>query len=178
MNRVIIGLLILFGCQSLAHAASGIPRGDMLYGVPAEARWRPYPFLFSTQLPACDDASVLSMISGRFAQTQRLYWNPQLAIDGFERVREIGFRANGPSYVPRRYCVARAAMNDLKQRTVIYAVVDSLGIIGATWGVEWCVVGLDPMHAYAPGCSVIKPYVERWLTVQPWLGEYGLRARY
>jgi hypothetical protein len=173
MNRAIIALLLLFGFQSLANAG-GIPRGDLLYGVPAEARWAP----FWDTPPACDDASVLSTITGRFAQTQRTFWDPQLGIGGFDRVREIGFRANGLSYIPRRYCVARAEMTDLKQRTVIYAVVDSLGIIGQSWGVEWCVVGLDPMHAYAPGCSVIRPFVERWLTVQPWLGDYGLRARY
>ena len=69
-------------------------------------------------------------------------------------------------------------MNDLKQRTVVYAVGENTGIIGTTWGVEWCVVGLDPMLAYAPACSVIKPFVERSLTVHPWLGEYGIRARY
>jgi hypothetical protein len=178
MNRAIIGLLLLLGFQSLAHAG-GIPRGDLFYGVPAEARWAPFwPDLLPPLLPRCDDAGVLSTISGRFAQTQRLYWNPQLAIDGFDRVREIGFRANGLSYIPRRYCVARAQMNDLKLRTVVYAVGENAGIIGLTWGVEWCVVGLDPMHAYAPGCSVIKPIVQRWLTVQPWLGEYGLRARF
>ncbi len=74
------------------------------YETPAEARWAP----FSSQLPTCDDASVLSTVSGRFAQTENTYWGGQHAIDGFERVREIGFRANGLSYIPRRYCVARA----------------------------------------------------------------------
>lgn len=180
MQRGIAFLLFVLGLATAAHAAGGgIPRGDLFYGVPAEARWAPFwPLLLPPLLPACDDAGVLSTISGRFAETQRTYWNPQLAIDGFERVREIGFRANGLSFIPRRYCVARAAMNDLKQRTVVYAVVESLGIIGMTWGVEWCVVGLDPMHAYSPACYAIKPIVQRWLTVQPWLGEYGLKARY
>jgi hypothetical protein len=178
MNRAIAALAFVFGLSSLAHAGGGVARGDLLYGVPAEARWAPFwPQLLPPLLPACDDASVLTTISGRFAQTQRTFWNPALAIDGFVRVREIGYRANGLSYIPRRYCVARAQMNDLKQRTVVYAVGENTGIIGTTWGVEWCVVGLDPMHAYAPACGVIKPFVERSLTVHPWLGEYGLRAR-
>ena len=51
-------------------------------------------------MPACDDGGVLSTISGRFAQTQREFWNPQLAIAGFDRVREIGFRANGLCLYP------------------------------------------------------------------------------
>lgn len=173
MKRALIGLLLIFGFQSLAHAG-GIPRGDLVYGVPAEARWAP----FWGQLPACDDAGVLSKISGRFAQTQRTFWNPELSIAGFDGVREIGFRANGLSYIPRRYCVARAAMSDLKRRTVVYAVGDNFGIIGESWGVQWCVVGLDPMHAYAPGCSVIKPFIERRLGENRWLSAYGLRERY
>jgi hypothetical protein len=174
MRRAIIGFLLLLGLQSLAHAAGDIARGDMVYGVPAGARWAP----FWAQLPICDDPGVLSTISSRFAQTQREFWDPQLSIAGFERVREIGFRSNGLSYIPRRYCVARAMMSDLKQRTVVYDVGDSFGIIGATWGVEWCVVGLDPMRAYAPDCTVIKPIIERWLGENKWLGQYGLKARY
>ena len=46
-------------------------------------------------MPACEDSGVLSTISGRFAGTQREFWNSNLAITGFERVREIGFRSNG-----------------------------------------------------------------------------------
>jgi hypothetical protein len=129
----------------LARAGEG-PAQLNLYDTPAEARWAP----FFDDMPACDDSGVLSTISGRFAGTQREFWNSNLAIAGFERVREIGFRSNGLSYIPRRYCVARAAMTDQRQRTVVYAVGTQLGIIGNTWGVEWCVVGIDPTFAYAP----------------------------
>ncbi len=173
MNRVIFGLLLVLGIQSLAQAA-GIPRGDMFYGVPAEERWSP----FYQNMPACEDSGVLSTITGRFAETQRTFWNSQLAIGDFEQVREIGFRANGLSYIPRRYCVARATMSDLRRRTVVYAVGSNLGMIGLTWGVEWCVVGLDPEHAYAPDCDVIRPIIERELRTTQWLGDYGLKARY
>ena len=125
--------------------------------MPAEARWAP----FYANMPACDDGGVLSTISGRFAETQREFWNSQLAIAGFDRVREIGFRANGLAYIPRRYCIARAAMSDSRERTVIYNVVSDFGIIGVTWGVEWCVIGLDPNFAYAPACSTLRPIIER-----------------
>ena len=101
----------------LAWAGSG-PAQLNLYDTPAEARWAP----FFDDMPACEDSGVLSTISGRFAGTQREFWNSNLAIAGFDRVREIGFRSNGLSYIPRRYCVARAAMSDQKQRTVVYDV--------------------------------------------------------
>jgi hypothetical protein len=50
-------------------------------------------------MPACNDPGVLSTISGRFGQTQREFWDPNLAILGFDRVREIGFRSNGLSHM-------------------------------------------------------------------------------
>ncbi len=45
-------------------------------------------------------------------------------------------------------------------------------MIGWGYGVEWCVVGLDRNLAYAPACSALRPFVERYL------GEKALRARY
>jgi hypothetical protein len=169
LNRAIFGLLALFLLDSLARAAGG-PAQMNQYDVPAEARWRPY----IADMPTCDDSGVLSTISGRFSQTQREFWDPQLSIGGFDRVREIGFRANGLAYIPRRFCIARAAMSDSKERTVIYNVGSNFGIIGNSWGVEWCVVGLDPMFAYAPACSILRPIIEREIGKYKWLGEYGL----
>ena len=109
---------------------------------------------------------------------EQRFWNPALAIGGFDRVREIGFRSNGLSYIPRRYCVARAAMSDQRTRTVVYAVATQTGIIGVTWGVEWCVVGVDPTLAYAPDCEVIRPILEREIGKTKWLAEYGLKPGY
>jgi hypothetical protein len=174
MNRLIWGLLILLSFCSLARAGGGGPAQLNLYDTPAEARWAP----FFDDMPACNDASVLSTIMSRFGQTQREFWDPRLAIDGFDRVREIGFRSDGLAYIPRRFCVARAAMSDRRIRTVVYAVATQTGIIGNTWGVEWCVVGIDPTLAYAPDCQVIRPILEREIGKTRWLAEYGLKAGY
>jgi len=38
-----------------------------------------------------------------------------------------------------------------------YSVREDLGIIGATWGVEFCVHGLDRNWAYAPACRMARP---------------------
>jgi hypothetical protein len=175
IRAIFFGLIPFLLLQSLACAAGGGPTPLTLYGTPAEARWAP----FYPDMPACDDTGVLSTISGRFGQTQREYWNPDLSIMTFDRVREIGFRSNGLDYMPRRYCVASAAMSDQKQRTVVYDVGSNFGILGLTWGVEWCVVGVDPTFAYAPDCLAIKPIIEREIG-KPGsvLGEYGLKARF
>jgi hypothetical protein len=173
LKRAILGLMAFFVTVSLAHAGGG-PAQLNLYDTPAEARWAP----FFDNMPVCEDTGVLGTISSRFGQTQREFWDPNLAIQGFDRVREIGFRSNGLSYIPRRYCVARAAMTDQKYRTVAYAIGTQLGIIGNTWGVEWCVVGIDPTLAYVPDCEVIRPILEREIGKAKWLAQYGFKARY
>jgi len=150
----IIALLALCG----AAQAQG-------YSTPAEQRYSPY----DANLPPCDDPGVLGRISDRFQQKEAEYWNSTLQIGGYDRVRQIGFRANGLGYIPRRYCIARAQVSDLKPRAVIYAIEEDLGIIGWGYGVEWCVVGLDRNLAYAPGCQAVRPFIERDL------GEKALR---
>ncbi len=138
------------------------------YSTPAEHRDSPY----SGNLPPCGDAGVLSEIRSRFQEKESQFWNSSLQIGGYDRIREIGFRANGLGYIPRRYCIARVQVSDLKTHTVVYAIAEDLGLIGWGYGVEWCVVGLDRDLAYAPGCQAVRPFLERNL------GHWALRALY
>jgi len=142
-------------------ALCGVARAQG-YSTPAEHRYSAY----SGSLPTCDDPCVLSRISDRFQQKESEYWNSTLQIGGYDRIREIGFRANGLGYIPRRYCLARAQVSDLRRHAVIYAIGEDLGIIGWGYGVEWCVVGLDRNLAYAPGCQAVRPFLERHLGEQ------------
>ena len=177
MLRAITVLLATFGALSLAEAASA-PQPITQYETPAEARWAP----FSADLPTCDAWGVVSTVSDRFDRTETEFWGGKHAILSFDRMREIGFRANGLSYIPRRYCVALVTVVDPgvppppnpKTYTVVYNVTAALGIIGFTWGVEWCVVGFDREHAYEPACGVLRPILERWLGEQPAI----VKARY
>jgi hypothetical protein len=160
MKRIFVCLTALFALTVAAEAAGII--------VPAEQRYLPY----SGVVPACDDPGVLSDISSRFAQKESEFWNSSLQIATYDRVREIGFRSNGLSYIPRRYCVARTFDSEGKRRPVIYAIGEGLGLLGYGWGVEWCVVGLDRNHAYEPACSAVRPFAARFL------GEAAIRERY
>jgi hypothetical protein len=151
MKRIMMALAVWLAFGAAAHAQGIV--------VPAEQRYAAY----SGDLPGCGDIGVLGRISDRFAQKETEYWNSALRIDGYDRIREIGMRANGLGYIPRRYCMARAHGSDLKERTVIYDVEEDLGIIGWGYGVEWCVVGLDRNLAYAPACDALRPFVTRFL---------------
>ena len=118
-----------------------------------------------SNLPACDNTWVTGRINDRFQQTQTLYWNSTLTIAGYDRFKEIGFRANGVSYSHRRYCIARVMMSDQKERTIIYFPRGRHGHHRLGWGVEWCVVGLDRNSALFAGLQrpACRPLAERYL---------------
>jgi hypothetical protein len=139
--------LIIAAAGLWSHCAAARPL------VPAEDRYIPY----SGHLPACDDPAVFERIQSRFYARESEFWKSGLAIVGFDHAREIGFRSNGLDYIPRRYCVARALMNDTKLREVSYSVDEDLGIIGFGFEVEWCVSGLDRLNAFAPACKMARP---------------------
>jgi len=116
---------------------------------PAEMRiWPSY----SADLPVCDDPVVLATIQRKFVSRESDYWTSSLAIESFSDVRETGFRSRGLSFVPKRFCKGRVALNDGAQRAVVYEIGEGLGFIGVGYGVEWCVDGLDRNHAFAPNC--------------------------
>ncbi len=179
MIRATAAGLAILSAVSLAHAVDG-PQPITQYETPAEARWAP----FSSDLPSCGDTGVLNALAARFNQTESTYWGGKAAISGYDEIREIGFRANGLAYIPRRYCVARAAIDDPRtngkveaKHTVVYSVVAAGGILGVSWGVEWCVNGFDRNHAYSPDCAILRPILERWLG-EPKTIKQGLTARY
>jgi hypothetical protein len=121
--------------------------------VPAERRYLPYTGV----LLACDDPAVFERIQGRFHDRESEFWNTGLEIMGFVEVKEIGYKTNGEDYIPRRFCSARAYLNDEKPRQLSYSIGEDLGIIGYGFGVEWCVAGLDRNDAYAPNCKMARP---------------------
>jgi hypothetical protein len=137
-------------------AAAGVPVGPAAARplVPAERRYIPYYDL----VPACGDPAVFERIQGRFHDRESEFWNTGLEILGFDEVREIGYKTNGYDYIPHRYCIARAYLNDAKKpHHVSYSINEDLGIIGFGFGVEWCVGGLDRSDAYAPNCKMARP---------------------
>lgn len=150
-----LALLAIFGAvalmAALAAPAQATPFRDE--NPPAEQRVLPY----HGQLPPCDDSDVLQEISQRFQSRESWFWDSPLAIVNFEQVSETGYRTNGLSYIPRRYCHASAMFSDGRQRRVVYNIAEDTGLLGAFRGVTWCVVGLDRNHAFSPACRAAGP---------------------
>ena len=141
---LIFVLLIGLGALIPAQAASWLEKGIYLSG-------QNYDGL----LPPCEAA--LGTIASRFAQKEGQYWNSNLQILDFERVREIAYRPWAKGTIPRRFCSALAIVSDGRKHRVNYWIGEDTGMIGASWGVEWCVVGLDRNWAYNPRCKMARP---------------------
>ena len=132
------------GAVAPAHAASWLEKNFWLSGPN-----------YDGVLPPCEAA--LNKIARRFAQKESRFWNSSLQIVGFEGVRETAFRPWANGTIPRRYCSATAYINDGRKHRVNYWIGEDTGMIGMTWGVEWCVVGLDRNWAYNPACKMAQP---------------------
>lgn len=110
---------------------------------------------FDGNLPGCEAA--LGTIASRFAHKESRFWNSPLEIVDFERVRQTAYSPWAPGTIPRRFCSAVALVNNGRRHAVNYWIGEDTGTIGQTWGVEWCVVGLDRLWAYNPACKMARP---------------------
>jgi hypothetical protein len=132
-----------------------------LTGTPAPAaNWLEMNFWLSGPrydgvLPGCDAA--LGTIASRFATKEGRFWNSELQIVGFEKVQQVAFRPWADNTIPRRFCTGTALVSDGHKHRVNFSIVEDGGAIGATWGVEWCVAGLDRNWAYNPACKMARP---------------------
>jgi len=106
-------------------------------------------------VPACETG--LGTISSRFEEKEIRFWNSSLEIVGYERVRETAFRPWAKGTIPRRFCTATALVSDGTRHRVDYWIGEDTGFAGATWGVTFCLVGLDRNWAYNPNCKMARP---------------------
>jgi hypothetical protein len=148
------GALVAAVAAALVTAASSMPAGA--------ASWFEKNFYlsgprFDSQLPACDDSWALSTIQRRFASKEGRFWVSDLQITNFDQIREVAYRPWADGTIPRRFCSGRALTSDGRWRVVRYSIVEDGGMIGANWGVQWCVVGVDRNAAYNPECSAAGP---------------------
>ncbi len=118
----------------------------------------PHPYgHFTGEVPACATPEALGEIADRFNEREPKFWNSPLQIVGLRDVREVALSPWGPGYIGRRYCRVVADLNIGRPRQVYYSIVENGGFVGKSWGVEWCVAGLDYHRAYAPNCKMAQP---------------------
>ena len=146
VRSLMAALLIGLGVLALAPAnAAGLLEKNFYLSGPR----------YDGALPPCE--AGLDTIAWQFAQKESRFWNSDLQILGFERIRQIAFSPWAAGTIPRRFCGAMAAVSDGRKHMVYYSIGEDTGMIGASWGVEWCVVGIDRNWAYNPFCKMARP---------------------
>lgn len=145
ISAVIFGLALI-GWEAEGGAANFLEKNFWLSGPRYDA-----------VVPLCEETGPLGKIQSRFSQKEGRFWNSNLEIVSFENVREIKFRPWAADAIPRRFCRATAVISDGVKRPIYFSIIEDSGIIGVTWGVEWCVVGLDRNWAYNPACRMAQP---------------------
>jgi hypothetical protein len=155
-------------CGRLAWVALTVALcfGTLCFGAPPQARaasWLEMNFWlsgprFDRDVPPCDYPAALDNIMGDFHTKEFGFWNSELSIVGVENIHETGFLAWAAQSIPRRFCSGTAVISDGSKHQINYSIAEGTGLIGAGWGVNFCVVGLDRNYAYRPACRAASPY--------------------
>jgi hypothetical protein len=112
---------------------------------------------YEAKLPQCNSPVALAIIKERFATKESRFWVSDLQIVNFDQIREAAFRPWAEQTIPRRFCTGMALISDGRWRPVHYSIIEDDAHIGLTWGVQWCVVGVDRNWAYNPACKMAQP---------------------
>lgn len=136
-----------------------------LLGLAAESRaaslfelnfWLPGP-RYEAVVPLCEEPGPLAKIQSRFSTKESRFWNSNLQILAFDKIREVSFMPWASGTIPRRFCTGEVLISDGSVRKINYLIAEDTGMIGVGWGVEWCVLGLDRNWAYNPACKMARP---------------------
>jgi hypothetical protein len=147
ISAMALSAAIALAAAMPARAASWLEMNFYLFNGPRYDAW----------LPACDNPLALAKIDIHFAMKEIRFWNPTLFISRFGEVREVAYRPWGDYAIPRRFCAAQTTLSDGTETVTYYSIAEDQGFAGATWGVEWCVVGADRNRAYSPLCKMALP---------------------
>jgi len=111
---------------------------------------------YNRDLPACD-YPPLNRIIANFHTKEIRFWNSELRIVGIENIKETAMQPWAAQSIPRRFCSGTAVINDGARHPLWYSIAEDTGMIGMSWGVNFCVDGLDRNDAYSPACRAAKP---------------------
>jgi hypothetical protein len=115
---------------------------------------------YDGNVPGCEWG--LYKIPKRFRVKETRFWGSDANIDDFADLREVAYRPWGDKVIPRRYCEAKALVSSVEYGNqgwtkVSYSIGEDTGFAGFTWGVTWCVVGMDRNLSFAPDCKQARP---------------------
>jgi hypothetical protein len=112
---------------------------------------------YDRKIPTCDYTGALDSIVADFRTKEFRFWNSELRIVGIENIHESAVLPWAAQSIPRRFCSGTALINDGSRHLINYSIAEDTGLIGAGWGVNFCVADLDRDWAYRPECRAAAP---------------------
>jgi hypothetical protein len=112
---------------------------------------------YDRKIPACDYTAALDSIVSDFRTKEFRFWNSELRIVGIENIHESAVLPWAAQSIPRRFCSGTALINDGSRHLINYSIAEDTGLIGAGWGVNFCVAGLDRDSSFRPECRAAGP---------------------
>jgi hypothetical protein len=102
-------------------------------------------------------ATALTMIASRFNQKGKHVLGHRSQDRQFRTDPRDGVPPLGGQHHPSRFCSGVVEVTDGRKHAIHYSISEDTGMIGASWGIEWCVVGLDRNWSYNPACKMAQP---------------------
>jgi hypothetical protein len=112
---------------------------------------------YDRNMPACEYPPALDRIIANFRTKEFRFWNSELRIVGIENIHETAELPWAAQSIPRRFCSGTAVINDGSRHRLVYSIGEDTGMIGMSWGVNFCVADLDRNWAYRPECRAAGP---------------------
>ena len=146
--RVVAGALsaALVSAAPAAEAASWLEKNFWMSGP-----------RYDHSVPLCTDQQPLVKITSRFGDKEGNFWNSALRIVKFDNIREIAWEPWASGTIPRRFCTASVTVSDGSRHRLAYSIIEDGGMIGGSYGVEWCLGDYDRNWAYKGDCSLALP---------------------
>ena len=152
--KLLASAILLAGSALIAQPAAAASWLEMNFGgiLPGPS--------YDGRVPGCEWG--LYKIPIQFRMKETFFWRSDANVSNFEDVKEVAFRPWGDKLIPRRYCEAKVLVSSAQHdkqvwSKVYYSIGEDTGFAGLTWGVTWCVVGMDRNLAYAPNCKQARP---------------------
>ncbi|WP_075215348.1 hypothetical protein [Mongoliimonas terrestris] len=110
----------------------------------------------SSNLPVCDNPSVLSSVIERQHWAEANTWRDGKRIEALADIRQVYNTTRFASMIEHRHCTGKADLGDGRSGRVYWVISASSGFAGVGYGVEVCMPGQDYWYVWGAACRSLR----------------------
>ena len=107
-------------------------------------------------IPNCDNQTLANQLTGRFNDTEFVYWGGFHRLEAVEQLSEQGARERGNDKIARRWCTGTARFADGARRKVVIELAANADWLGLTYSLTYCIMGLDRGFVHGRDCEGLR----------------------